>query len=473
MFHRGERSLVRFWSNSSLSRAAHLAAMLLIPMFLIVPQAALAQAHVANCPTEPQQNYPIASGDAFAGSNCILNTPGDVDSFVFSANAGDTYQLALGYQGGGTNVCLTLYDPNSVKIISQTCTSANGIVLEKTLATTGKYTIMVTEPAGGGQAVDAYALSLERINPFPLDAQPITLSKVVNGVISAPTEQDAFTLNGFTTGTYEVSITYTGGGINVCMYLYYPGTITPNALSGCTSANTYAFQFTPPKDDNYMVLVNGAGNDATVSYNLEVTCVLGTCPNKEPTTTTLTSSPNPSADGQSVTFTAVVSSGEGAPPNGETVSFMSGKTVLGTGTLSNGTATFSDSKLTPGATTSVTAVYPGEVNFLASTSNTVKQVVAGPCTLTDSLKYSASTKTLTMKFTVGNTVATTWNIWLTDQNTMEELFSTSEPITTPPESITKTTTLSAEGKVGVLSTLTTPTDGIVCASWVQINTGTP
>jgi hypothetical protein len=174
-----------------------------------------------------------------------------------------------------------------------------------------------------------------------------------------------------------------------------------------------------------------------------------------------------------VTFTAVVSSGEGAPPDGETASFMSGKTVLGTGTLSNGTATFSDAKLTPGATTSVTAVYPGDANFLGSTSNTVKQVVSGPCTLTDSLSYSASSKTLTMKFTVGNTVATTWNIWLTDQNTMDELFSASQPITTPPVSITKTTPLSAEGKVGVLSTLTTPTNGIVCSSWVQINTPTP
>jgi len=45
------------------------------------------------------------------------------------------------------------------------------------------------------------------------------------------------------------------------------------------------------------------------------------------TTTTLTSSPNPSTYGEPVTFTAVVTP---APPDGETVSFMKGKTVLGT-----------------------------------------------------------------------------------------------------------------------------------------------
>jgi len=92
------------------------------------------------------------------------------------------------------------------------------------------------------------------------------------------------------------------------------------------------------------------------------------------TTTMLTSSPNPSSYGLPVTFTAVVSSSEGAPPDGETISFMNGKTVLGTGTLSSGSASFTTSTLKVGAT-SVTAVYGGDSNFAGSTSNVVKQVV--------------------------------------------------------------------------------------------------
>jgi len=92
------------------------------------------------------------------------------------------------------------------------------------------------------------------------------------------------------------------------------------------------------------------------------------------TTTTLTSAPNPSTYGEAVTFTAVVTSSIGPPPNGETVSFMKGKTVLGTGKLSSGSATFTISTLRVG-TTSVTAVYDGDSNFEGSKSNTVKQVV--------------------------------------------------------------------------------------------------
>jgi hypothetical protein len=38
--------------------------------------------------------------------------------------------------------------------------------------------------------------------------------------------------------------------------------------------------------------------------------------------------------------------------------------------------------------------------------------------------------------------------------------------------VTKTTSLSPEGTVGVLSTLTTSTKGIICSSYEQINTGT-
>jgi hypothetical protein len=88
----------------------------------------------------------------------------------------------------------------------------------------------------------------------------------------------------------------------------------------------------------------------------------------------LSSSPNPSIYGEMVNFTAVVTSSLGAPPDGEVVTFMKGKTVLGTGTLSGGSASFTTSTLKVG-TMSVKAVYGGDSNFAGSTSKAVKQVV--------------------------------------------------------------------------------------------------
>jgi hypothetical protein len=94
----------------------------------------------------------------------------------------------------------------------------------------------------------------------------------------------------------------------------------------------------------------------------------------EKTTTTLGSTPNPSTVGEEVTFTATVSSSAGAPPDGETVSFVQGKTTLGTGTLSGGSASFTTSTLKKG-TDSIVAVYGGDSEFAGSKSKPDKQVV--------------------------------------------------------------------------------------------------
>jgi uncharacterized repeat protein (TIGR01451 family) len=91
------------------------------------------------------------------------------------------------------------------------------------------------------------------------------------------------------------------------------------------------------------------------------------------TTTTLTSSVNPSAVGQPVTFTATVS------PAGATgtVTFKDSAAVLGTAALSAGTATFTTSALSAGPHP-ISAVYSGDATFTSSTSATLTQNV-GTC----------------------------------------------------------------------------------------------
>jgi hypothetical protein len=119
------------------------------------------------------------------------------------------------------------------------------------------------------------------------------------------------------------------------------------------------------------------------------------------TTTTLSSSQNPAAHGQAVRFTAVITSSAGAPPDGETVSFMQGTTVLGRGTLSGGSASFTASTLEVG-TDSITAVYGGDSSFVGS-GKTVKQVVSKAATstaLTSSANPSSVERSVTFTATV-------------------------------------------------------------------------
>ncbi|HVN06416.1 MAG TPA: hypothetical protein VMT86_18475 [Bryobacteraceae bacterium] len=348
---------------------------------LFVPHAALAG--VANCPIEPAANVPITSGDVFAGTNCVLSTPGDVDSFRFSATSGDIYQLVavMASSGYPQNICLQLLDPTSTQIFygcSNSFAGVASVVAVQQLTVSGLYTMVVTEVETGTLS---YGTSLERLHPVPPDAQQLTLGTAVSGQIPLA-DSPAFTFEGLTTGNYGASATMTGGSgypANLCIVAYFPNGTT--AGSGCTNSFagvlTVKINFTPPQNGAVLVLVYEAGYNLTTSYTMTVSCLSGKC-------------------------------GSGYPP----------------------------------------------------------------CTLTDKLQYDAASGTLMMNFTVGTNSAATWNAWLTYQNSMVPLFSVSQQKTVPPVPIPQEYPLAAEGVVGVLSTLTTPTKGISCSSWVQTNTGT-
>lgn len=106
------------------------------------------------------------------------------------------------------------------------------------------------------------------------------------------------------------------------------------------------------------------------------------------TSTALASSLNPSTMGQSVTFTATVTSSTAGTITG-TVTFFDGATQIGTGTLSGGVATFSTSALTQ-ATHSITAQFGGDSNFATSASTAVSQVVNAATKATTSTALSSS-----------------------------------------------------------------------------------
>ena len=118
------------------------------------------------------------------------------------------------------------------------------------------------------------------------------------------------------------------------------------------------------------VLVTTAGG--TNSANTLFTFVYNT-------TTALTSSTNPSDFGQSVTFTANVTSSSGNPTG--SVTFFDGSTNLGSATLTSGTATLSIASLAVGSN-SITAEYSGDSSIITSTSSAVTQTVNQASTTT-------------------------------------------------------------------------------------------
>jgi uncharacterized protein (TIGR03437 family) len=157
---------------------------------------------------------------------------------------------------------------------------------------------------------------------------------------------------------------------------------------------------------------SAGGHSITAVYNSDATYASSTSSpstqtvNAASTTTTLASSGSPSVFGQSVTFTATVAAvapGAGTPTG--SVQFKEGVNVLGTGTLTAGTATFSTSALSV-ATHSVTATYLGDPNFVTSASSATNQVVNQAATTTalvSSLNPSVYATSVTFTATVNVT----------------------------------------------------------------------
>jgi hypothetical protein len=130
--------------------------------------------------------------------------------------------------------------------------------------------------------------------------------------------------------------------------------------------------------------------------NYSVTLVNGALTVTGAPTSTALSAPASAAYGASVALTATVSSTAGTP--GGTVTFTSGSTTLGTGTLNAGGAASLNTTALPAGTNTVTAVYAAAGNFAASTSTAVTvSISAPPVAQGASYSISASPTSLTVK----------------------------------------------------------------------------
>jgi streptogramin lyase len=186
------------------------------------------------------------------------------------------------------------------------------------------------------------------------------------------------------------------------------GTLEDCAASGFTldpgAECNLSIDFTPQSAgalSGTATLTDNALNAGAPNYAKQVVSLSGTgVASKTATTTALASSANPSSFGESVTFTATVTASSGPTPTG-TVNFYHLTTLLGSGTLSGGVATFTTSKL-PLYTTHIHAVYLGSADDAGSTSATIAQVVlySTKTTLTSSPNPSTVGQAVTFKATV-------------------------------------------------------------------------
>jgi hypothetical protein len=179
------------------------------------------------------------------------------------------------------------------------------------------------------------------------------------------------------------TVTFTGAPASAVYHTSFTVTATTNASTSATIAASGVCSIASGGTNTATIMMTGGTGTcmltaswAADSHYNRATARQSTAAAKASTTTSLSSTPNPSTKGQSVTFTAtVVPAGQiaGTPTGTVTFESTAGK-KYGTGTLTTGTATSSITSL-PAGTDDIEGVYSGDSNFAASTSNTVDQVV--------------------------------------------------------------------------------------------------
>jgi streptogramin lyase len=231
----------------------------------------------------------------------------------------------------------------------------------------GSATFSTSSLAVGNHTITVVFAGSTNFNSSASSAITATITKATS-TTTATSSVNPSQLGQTVTFTATITPQFSGTATGTVTFLDGKNTLGTRTLSGGSAT----LSTTSLALGNHTITVSYAGD---ANFNSSVSAALTQTVTKGSTTTTVTSSANPSVFGQLVTFTATVSpviSSSGTPTG--TVTFLDGKTVLGTGTLSGGSATISISSLTIGNHT-ITVTYPGDTNFVSSTSSAITQTV--------------------------------------------------------------------------------------------------
>jgi large repetitive protein len=293
----------------------------------------------------------------------------------------------------------------------------NALVLPSTATGTVTFyngvTILGSAPISGGQATltnvifpaGSYSLTANYsgdINNAAMTSPPISL--VVRAVSSAmltsssnpssPNQAVTFTAT-VTPATATGSVQFLDGASLLNIVPLSAGSAvytTPNLAQGTHSIS---------------VQYSGDSNDTPVQSAAITQNVNGL------STISVISSQNPSTLASPVVFTATVTPGAATG----TVQFLDGATVLGSGTLSGGSAQFTSSALAQGVH-SITAVYGGDAANNGSTSAVLSQTVKQVTSISVASSLNPATVGQTVSFTVTLNPAATGTVQFLDGTTV-------------------------------------------------------
>jgi hypothetical protein len=198
--------------------------------------------------------------------------------------------------------------------------------------------------------------------------------------------------------TFTATVTPSVSGVPTGSVQFYNGATLLGTVALVSGKATLTSSTLPVAADAIKAVYLGGG-----IYASSTSPILTQTVKKGNTATTLVSSLNPSTIGQSVTFTATVTSTYGVPTG--PVTFAVNGTTVATVALSGGHATYTTTSLTPG-THLITATYPNSTNYYTSTSAVISEVTKAAATTTHLVSsHNPATHATSVTFTATVTAA--------------------------------------------------------------------
>jgi hypothetical protein len=370
--------------------------------------------------TTPTGTVNFNDGSTTLGTGTL--DPTGIASFTTSTLTAGPHSIVGAYSGD------TNFSPANSSVLTQTITQAStavGVVSSPNPSAFNQavtFTATVTPPYGG---------TLTGSITFSDGANVLGTVALSGNTAALPTASLSVGTHLITT-TYSGDANFSGSASSLSQVVNQAATSLTVASSGSPSAYNQPVTFTATLTPQYggtatgtIVFSDGttvllSGNKATyttstlpagttgiaasyagdANFTGSTSSTISQVVSQASTTATVASSADPVSVGQPATFTATVTGQYGGTPTG-TVMFKAGSNSIGA-TLSGGVAALTLTFNSAG-TRSVTAVYSGDANFLASASPVLSQAVnkvATSTSVTSSLNPSTFGQSVTFTATV-------------------------------------------------------------------------
>jgi large repetitive protein len=303
-------------------------------------------------------------------------------AFTYTGTSGTTYATSstAPAAAGSYTVVATISDPN------YTGTATGTLVIAKATPS-----VTWATPAAITYGTALSATQLDASSPVagsfaynPLAGTILAAGSHILAVTFTPTDKTDYSTATasvqLTVNQVSQTISFSSGTLAYASGVTFgvaPLTLSATSTSGLSV--TFRLISGPATLNGDLLTINGAGTvviTASQAGNSDYTAapqVTGSIPVSQALpAVSLASSANPVLVQNSVTLTANLTSGTGAPTG--TVTFLDGTTPIGSGVLTGGVATLATSSLAV-RTHSITAVYGGDQNFLPVTSSALTELV--------------------------------------------------------------------------------------------------